>query len=513
MWSLEKACFTRRGLDSIVLPATVAGLLPLTPFWSGTLKTWQKLKWKDEGEAPGREHAGSTPLFELLHGRVRLLVDVNETLRMSNFIYLSDVWDYTRGDFMPVSQVVSYTVAERALCGTTHTQITRAITRIYEALENHHLPLLARMRSSRMEAGDAPLIGQWWGALDEDIAGCITNINTAVSCGGCMEGRGSMLRLTTFPSAAGYGKLRSEPSAEISMCSCCMGRLNTDTTHSYGVLNTSIVLPQRLRGLGAVGIRSAVKDLRGEYLKLHYKAEDSTLAHVPYWQLLIGTVPITEAKWERWFMSVHRARVSGRARSLMWKIYHRNLPLNVHKHIQLHHNITESCTLCGRAPETDIHLFTDCPLAKVVWTNARRVLSLMRLNATWSQSPACILLGEATAPSALNQYSWVDPDAPPSQTAKLRFTTELWAELRGIGLNIIWTTRNEKRTVEAIRVHPQLLLHNANAWWFAMRILAVSKLYPSAKRQKKTNKNIFESTCWNLVVPTILDRLKIKSIR
>ena len=90
VWSLEKACFTRRGLDSIVLPATVAGLLPLTPFWSDMLKTWQKIKWQDEGEAPGREHAGSTPLFELLHGRVRLLVDVKETIRMSNFIYLSD---------------------------------------------------------------------------------------------------------------------------------------------------------------------------------------------------------------------------------------------------------------------------------------------------------------------------------------------------------------------------------------------------------------------------------------
>ena len=97
-------------------------------------------------------------------------------------------------------------------------------------------------------------MGEWWGEIDGDTAGCVTEIHSDTHCAFCSDGVGQMLTLKTFPASAGYGKLRSLPSSTATLCSCCMGRLIVDTEKSYGVFNTTAIVLSLLRGKGSVGV-------------------------------------------------------------------------------------------------------------------------------------------------------------------------------------------------------------------------------------------------------------------
>ena len=205
--------------------------------------------------------------------------------------------------------------------------------------------------------------------------------------------------------------------------------------------------------------------------------------------------------------------VVSQVRSLMWQLYHRNLPLNIHRHIQEHHNVSSKCTLCLRFNETDEHLFCQCDYATAVWANVRKILEVMKLNTIWSSSTASILLGKVSAPSALSHYQWIDPEDPPSATALTHYVTKIWAELRGVALNCIWTTRNEFRTEHKIRTHPHVLQYLVGRLWVSYRVVAVGKLHPRDSPKIRSNLMIFEHTCWTRVKDLILTRLNISNLK
>ena len=411
------------------------------------------------------------------------------------------MWDYKSQNFTPIDIVLDSTSAERERNGVTFTQMWQFICDLFNKLESERIS--TPLEYLREDVGEHPKPQQIWGVVDEDTTGRVVECDTQRSC--VPTCTGDMLSLTTFPTVAGYGRITDrEGGATVEYCSCTMGRAITSPTHCYGLVQTAICRFPDLVGANAINIDSPVKDIRRAFWLARYTEKQRSF-NTERWDVMCGNTISTET-WDRLFMAIHSARVSGQVRSLMWRITMRCLPLLGYAHWRKHLRIASGiCVLCGTENETFVHLFCECPTVQPLWEEVHHLLSKMHLPTSWAHSNSAKLIGMIrTGPTS--PISWMTEEAP-SESSVMRYTTRVWAEVRGQVLNSIWMVRN-KVCHNAEFDPPNMALYIQSRFWHQLRLVAIGKMYPPKDLPAQSpNQLAFTRACWNPATVVILDKL------
>jgi hypothetical protein len=216
-------------------------------------------------------------------------------------------------------------------------------------------------------------------------------------------------------------------------CSCACAQLVVSPVagggeRSWGFAATTRLLPPALSSPLGLSLSASVRQLRAAVTITSNPAFTARPQCEAQWAGALGladsdTLPAVWA--ERW-CGVHAAPMTGAARSLLWRMLHRRLPLLSNPLIASFHGRTDACVLCGdpAARETPMHLFCACPLASRMWVlvdSAWREAGISDATSATSR-----LLGDVTAPG------------PPLHASAARVA---WTSLRAVVLDAIWRAR------------------------------------------------------------------------
>ena len=158
--------------------------------------------------------------------------------------------------------------------------------------------------------------------------------------------------------------------------------------------------------------------------------------------LHIINTPSTE--WEARWRSIRSARLAGPVRSFMWRLMHRRLLLLSSSWYANHLGLTQDCLLCGDStPETLSHLFSDCAMARELWTSLQPMLTLLHADMGRDHRPAR-LVGDLSIFSLtwLQAHRWPPGITSPPPTPLLRqLVRQTWTAVRSVVLHAIWKAR------------------------------------------------------------------------
>ena len=145
---------------------------------------------------------------------------------------------------------------------------------------------------------------------------------------------------------------------------------------------------------------------------------------------------------------ISRCSLAGAYRSLMcWLIMHRRSPLLFRPWISAFYQRNSTCLLCGRHPESFVHLFSDCSFSRPLW----HLLSplMVQIGVECDRPRAARLVGDISGVDVdllKEACPWpLDPDGEPPATAGVKeWFRSVWTDLRGIVLKAIWSARNAR---------------------------------------------------------------------
>ena len=299
-----------RGADALLVEDKPSLRSELTPklgstFWEAAVADWSHLDYlpvTDAAHLPRERHGAFPALYHHLSRQQRRAPSLAvQVLVRASLIYLSDMWDYTRMDWLPEEQLLDEVGALRLEMGCPEEEVL-ALYRSVKAnppLFSHMTEELSVFRDSAVPK-DGPVVDEVWAEVNVDpmIVGVVTEVDVTRSgpreldgadrdecvCG--LEGgsQGDLVMLQRVDSQGGYGQLQLEAVQDaphhaqlMAACSCTLSRVHVSEDRMQGAVATSWLVPSlvsatvppRLRSRGRVptpfSLSAPVSHLRSFY--------------------------------------------------------------------------------------------------------------------------------------------------------------------------------------------------------------------------------------------------------
>ena len=459
------------GLDAlraIILRPSLGKQIP-SFFWRAAVKSWLRVGYRYDPSrvSAHREHAAAFPCLALAaaSSSPRLLRAI-PPLRDAGFRSLGDFWSFASLEWISPEQLLQSTTVERGRHHVPAADVRALFSLICDRCPLPLVNLLEQHRTRRQDprAGDNPdfdhpRVGEVWVDTFTGRHGVVTNVDferSGIDDNGCIcedaaGVQGDRVFLKDITGAGGFGaRTASIPAVEWCGCSCtlCPALVLDDKlvggSHWTWLHPDGFIHPDD----PDLALDAPVRDLRRA---LHAKAFKSVAALRPdvenRWPHHLGVDESSTSEWEARWLVISRCNLSGAHRSLMWLILHRRSPLLFRPWISAFYQRDSTCLLCGRHPESFVHLFSDCSFSRPLW----RLLAplLVQLGVECDRPRAARLVGDITGVDVnllREACPWpFDPDgAPPEPACVKEWFRGIWTDLRGIVLKAIWSARNAR---------------------------------------------------------------------
>lgn len=185
---------------------------------------------------------------------------------------------------------------------------------------------------------------------------------------------------------------------------------------------------------------SPVADLRAYFRERRQPGSASRPDCERQWQ---DAWPETETNPREWALTwrvVGSSNLRSSARTLVYKVMHRNLPLLSHRHLQRLYNRPSTCLLCNGAEETLVHLFSACSAVQRLWAPLQPLVAILGMHG--SQLPLCRLAGLLGHVDVAGLVERLPAEAQAASTPKIRkVALQSWTEMRALVLEATWQAR------------------------------------------------------------------------
>jgi hypothetical protein len=203
--------------------------------------------------------------------------------------------------------------------------------------------------------------------------------------------------------------------------------------------NTGIVATLLQNEKAELSAESKVADMRHYFRALRQSGSLTRPACEATWTEEHGQ-NATKKDWELVWRAIASANVASYARSLMYRIAHRSLPLLTQGWVQMRNDRNSTCVLCGAAEETLVHLFCYCTGVQWLWALLANLAP--KLGVSNHAQPLCRLTGLLGSLDVRRFNALLPAAARHASIPKIRkVALRSWTEMRALVLEAIWQAR------------------------------------------------------------------------